>query len=223
MISIRDLRYRLLAIDSLTIGCGITAIIGANGSGKTSLLKLCAGITLPEAGTVLVEGKEPRRTEIGWVNEFPDRNFLFFRAGDEIASPLRFQHADPDEICRRTEEIWKKTGISGPPGRSVRELSGGEKVLVALAAAVITRPRVLILDECDSHLDARTLTTVDRMLRDANVPVILKSTQDMEQAALCDDVIYLKNGRVGGAGKPEMVFESLKNTPLYPFSWRFRA
>lgn len=223
MISIKDLRYRLLAIDSLTIGRGITSIIGANGSGKTSLLKLCAGIALPEAGSIQIDGTEPRRTEIGWVNEFPDRNFLFERAGDEIASPLRFQHADPGEIRQRTCEIWKKTGISGPPDRSVRELSGGEKVLVALAAAVITRPRVLVLDECDSHLDARTLTTVDRILRDANVPVILKSTQDMEQAALCDAVIFLKNGRVAGAGKPAMVFEDLKNTPLYPLSWRFRA
>ena len=223
MISIRDLRYHLLTIDSLSIGRGITSIIGANGSGKTSLLKICAGISLPEAGTVLVEGKEPRRTEIGWVNEFPDRNFLFFRAGDEIASPLRFQHADPIEISRRTEEIWKKTGISGPPSRSVRELSGGEKVLVALAAAVITRPRVLILDECDSHLDARTHANVDRMLRDANIPVILKSTQDMENAALCDEVIFLENGRVKECGKPEMVFENLKNTPLYPLSWRLSA
>jgi len=223
MISIQDLRYRLLAIDSLTIGRGITAIIGANGSGKTSLLKLCAGITLPEAGTVLIEEKEPRSTEIGWVNEFPDRNFLFVRAGDEIASPLRFQHAAPGEICRRTEEIWKKTGISGPPDRPVRELSGGEKVLVALAAAVITRPRVLILDECDSHLDARTHSNVDRMLRDANIPFILKSTQDMENAARCDDVIVLENGRVADCGKPELVFERLKNTPLYPLSWRFLA
>jgi energy-coupling factor transport system ATP-binding protein len=222
MIRIESLRFRSLLIDSLSLEQGITSVIGPNGSGKTTALKLCAGILLPEFGTVLIDKTEPRRTEIGWVNEFPDRNFLFETTGDEIASPLRFQHLPPGEIVRRMDEIHDCFGLAGLDDRPIRELSGGEKILVALAAAIITKPRVLILDEFDSHLDARTAGRIDRILRNLQIPFILKSTQDMENAAGSDYVVFLNRGRVEYAGTPGEVFTSLRNTPFYPLSWRCR-
>lgn len=221
MIRIEKLRCQSLAIDTLSIEPGITSVIGANGSGKTTLLKLCAGILLPDSGSILIEGVKPRKTEIGWVNEFPDRNFLFDTSNDEIASPLRFQHIPPGEIEHRMEEIRKRFGIDGLSGRSVQELSGGEKVLVALAAAMITNPRMLILDECDSHLDARTVQRIDRILRASTIPFILKSTQDMENAKESDQVVFLENNRVRHSGNPHVVFSELKETPFYPFSWKY--
>ncbi|MDD1694956.1 MAG: energy-coupling factor ABC transporter ATP-binding protein, partial [Methanoregula sp.] len=153
MISIRDLHHRELDIASLDIMPGITSVIGPNGSGKTTLLKICAGITEPDAGTVRVDGRSPRETEIGWVNEFPDRNILFEMVEDEVASPLRFRHIPCDEICRRVEHHMGVMGILPLRKRPVRELSGGEKILVALAAALVHHPSMLVLDECDSHLD----------------------------------------------------------------------
>ncbi|MCK9579544.1 MAG: energy-coupling factor ABC transporter ATP-binding protein [Methanoregula sp.] len=223
MICIRDLRYRSLAIDALSIGAGVTSVIGANGSGKTTLLKLCAGINLPDAGSILIEGGEPRKTEIGWVNEFPDRNFLFDTPTDEIASPLRFQHIASGEISRRIEAIQKQFGLTRLSDRSVRELSGGEKVLVALAAAMITNPVVLILDECDSHLDARSMQDIDRILWQSRIPFILRSTQDMENAAAGNQVVFLENNRVGHYGTPDEVFLQLQETSFYPLSWKCRA
>jgi len=223
MIRIEKLRYQSLAIDTLAIERGITSVIGANGSGKTTLLKLCAGILLPDSGSIHIDGVEPRKTEIGWVNEFPDRNFLFDTPEDEIASALRFQHIHPDEIEHRMEILRKRFGFSGLSDRSVQELSGGEKVLVALAAAMITNPMVIILDECDSHLDFRTAQRIDRILSDSSIPFIIKSTQDMENATRSDRVIFLENNSVGDSGKPEQVFSGLQNTPFYPLSWRCRA
>ena len=76
MIIIENLRYRNLAIDALTIKPGITTIIGPNGSGKTTFLKICAGIILPDSGTILIDYAQPRQTDVGWVNEYPDRNLL---------------------------------------------------------------------------------------------------------------------------------------------------
>jgi ABC-type multidrug transport system ATPase subunit len=70
MITIEFLRYRNLAIDALTIKPGLTTIIGPNGSGKTTCLRICAGIILPDSGTVTIDTLSPRETEIGWVNEF---------------------------------------------------------------------------------------------------------------------------------------------------------
>jgi len=222
MIRIENLRYRTLVIDSLSIRAGVTSVIGANGSGKTSLLKLCAGIAVPETGSILIEGKEPRQTDIGWVNEFPDRNFLFDILSDEIASPLRFQHLPAIEISRRTDEIQERLGLAGLSARAVRELSGGEKVLVALAAAMIQNPRILILDECDSHLDTRRMQMIDQIIRRSGIPLILRSTQNMETAAESDHLLFLENGRVRFSGGPETVFTELEGTPFYPLSWKCR-
>ena len=223
MIRINNLHYRTLAIDSLLIGTGVTSIIGANGSGKTTFLKLCAGIAVPDTGSIRIDGTEPRKQEVGWVNEFPDRNFLFDTVSDEIASALRFQHRPNNEIARRTDEIQKGLALLRLSARSVRELSGGEKVLVALAAAMIQNPRILILDECDSHMDARSMQMIDQIIRQSEIPFILRSTQDMETAAESDHLIFLDNGRVRFFGTPETVFAGLADTPFYPLSWKCRT
>ncbi|PKL70367.1 MAG: ABC transporter [Methanomicrobiales archaeon HGW-Methanomicrobiales-1] len=223
MIRIENLRYRTLAIESLTIRTGVTSVIGANGSGKTTLLKLCAGIFLPNTGTILIEGIEPRRSEIGWVNEFPDRNFLFETVADEIASSLRFKHRPIEEITRRMDEVLERFGIARLSDRPVRELSGGEKVLVALAAAMIQNPRVLILDECDSHMDARCMQSIDGIIQHSNIPFIIRSTQDMETASVSDHLIFLENGRVRFSGTPEKVFSALEDSPFFPLAWKCRV
>jgi energy-coupling factor transport system ATP-binding protein len=223
MIHIADLRYRTLAIESLHIPPGITSIIGQNGSGKTTLLKLCAGIALPETGSIHIGGNSPRMTAVGWVNEFPDRNFLFDIVSDEIASAPRFQHIAPAEVATRTAEILDRFGIARLSDRSVRELSGGEKVLVALAAAMVTAPKALILDEFDSHLDYHSMEAIRGILRQSGIPCVLRSTQDMETAAEGDHLIFLEKGRVRFSGTPDQVFSCLEETPFYPMTWRCRV
>ena len=141
MIAIESLRWRNLSIDALSIGPGITTIIGPNGSGKTSFLRICAGITVPDRGTVMIDNLPPRETGIGWVNEFPDRNILFARVTDEIASPLRFHRTiSGSAIDSEVRACAESVGIPHLLTRTVRELSGGEKVLVALAAALVEPP-----------------------------------------------------------------------------------
>ncbi|HZD44243.1 MAG TPA: ATP-binding cassette domain-containing protein, partial [Methanomicrobiales archaeon] len=90
MITLTDIQHRILEIPRLEIGNGLTALIGPNGSGKTTLLEICAGMTLPERGSIRLDGLSPRECTVGWVGEYPDRNMLFDRVYDEIASPLRF-------------------------------------------------------------------------------------------------------------------------------------
>lgn len=223
MILIEKLRYRVLAIDHLSIGPGMTAIIGPNGSGKTSLLRLLAGIAVPESGSVLIDGIHPRNAEIGWVNEFPDRNILFGRVRDEIASPLRFRHLPEDQIRKRTESVMEAAGILSLKNRLVEELSGGEKVLVALAAALVVRPRALIADEYDSHLDFNRTEEIGRIIRQYTIPYTIHCTQDMETAARSDRVIFMQEGRAADAGDPVQVFSSRRCTPFFPLSMRERS
>ncbi|MDD4137353.1 MAG: energy-coupling factor ABC transporter ATP-binding protein [Methanoregula sp.] len=220
MISVRNLHHAALDISALDIRPGITSVIGPNGSGKTTLLKIFAGITEPVAGTVLVDGQPPRATEIGWVNEFPDRNILFETVADEVASPLRFRRTS----CRETaDRVGRQLAFMGIPllrDRPVRELSGGEKILVALAAALVHRPRVLVLDECDSHLDEGRAQEIDNRLRTSGIPYVIRCTQQMESAARSDQLLYLEDGRIMHSGSPQDVFASLAGTAFYPLSLR---
>jgi len=223
MITAEKIRYRTLAMEDLRIAPGITSVIGPNGSGKTTFLKLLAGIAVPEAGTILVDGVSPRKAEIGWVNEFPDRNILFGSAFEEIASPLRFRHVPCTDIEARVESIMGSVGITHLRTRAMQELSGGEKVLVALAAALVFRPQVLVLDEYDSHLDGHRVGEIARMIRKSATPYVIHCTQDIEAAAGGDAVIFLEDGKVSCTGTPEYVFASLAGTAFYPLSWRCRG
>lgn len=220
MITIHNLRFRSLAIDTLTIPPGITSVIGPNGNGKTTLLRLCAGIAVPDAGQILIDGMPPRETETGWVNEFPDKNILFPRVYDECASALRFRHAPCSETDQSVHRIVDTMKIGHLLSREMREISGGEKVLVALAAALVTSPRLLVLDEYDSHLDAACCDHVENVIRSAGAPYVLRCTQQMEIAAQSDHLLFLDHGRVKYAGTPAEVFSSLSGTAFYPLSWR---
>jgi len=220
MISLRSLHHAILTIDSFDIPPGITSVIGPNGSGKTTLLKLLTGITLPESGTVMIDGLPPRDVDVGWVNEFPDRNILFETVADEVASSLRFHHIACREIDERVRRQLDFLHIAYLRYRSIQEISGGEKILVALAAALIQNPRVLVLDECDSHLDAGRAREIEEILKECTTPYIIRCTQQRESAVRGDHVIYLEDGRVVHQGTPEEVFSSLAGTAFYPLSMR---
>jgi len=223
MITIDCFRYRSLAIDTLEIPPGITSVIGRNGSGKSTFLKICAGILEPECGSLLVDGQHPRQVDTGYVNEFPDRNILFSTVKDELASPLRFRFTPCRETDRAVRVCAETLGISRLLDRRMQDLSGGEKVLVAYAAAVITRPRVLVLDECDSHMDAGRCVWLEGALRASGAAYVIRCTQQMETAAAGNHLICLDQGRVLHAGTPAGVFPRLSGTPFYPLSWRCPA
>ena len=223
MIAIRGLRYRCLAIDALEIAPGITSMIGPNGSGKSTFLKICAGIAEPESGILLVDNESPRQTGTGYVNEFPDRNILFATVKDELASPLRFRFTPCRETDRAVHGCAETLGIGHLLDRRMQDLSGGEKVLVAFAAAVITRPRVLVLDECDSHLDGGRCVWLEEALRASGAAYVIRCTQQMETAAAGDHLLYLEKGRVLHEGTPAGFFPGYLSTSFYPLSWRWPA
>ncbi len=212
MIQISSVRHGFLSIPDLTISPGMVAITGPNGSGKTTLLEMIAGIVTPP-GTISVNGVDPRKVTVGWVGEFPDCNMIFTRVFDEIASPLRFGQQPCEEIDASVHRIAGIIGLTDLLDHPVRRLSGGEKVLAALAAALISRPEVLILDETDSHLDATTLNTVDSIIRSAAVPYLLFATHRPDRVARADRVIVLQDGRVLREGTPDEIYrETLSRT-----------
>ncbi|MDD1654593.1 MAG: energy-coupling factor ABC transporter ATP-binding protein [Methanomicrobiales archaeon] len=222
MIRVEGLSHGPLEIPSLEIPDGETAIIGPNGAGKTTLLRILSGITPPARGSVLVDGIPPREQEVGWVGEYPDRNFLFDRVRDEIASPLRFRHLPCSEVDARVREVSETLGIGRLLDRSVAALSGGEKVLVALAAALSPRPRLILLDEVDSHLDTETARLADAALRRAGCPAVIRVTGRMESALAAPHLLFLQGGKVLHRGSPAEVFTALSGTAFLPPLWGCR-
>ncbi len=220
MIEITGIQHRSLCISSLILERGKTFIIGPNGSGKTTLLRILAGIDIAGAGSVVVDGSSPRELDIGWVNEYPDRSLLFSRVEDEIASSLRFSGVSCTETEKRVLEIAEKTGIVHLLDRNVKDLSGGERVITAVAAALACNPSLMVLDEFDSHLDSFRCCQIDEAVRSIRPAYVIRCTQQMETAATGDCIIALDRGRISCCGRPKEVFELLKDTPYYPRSWR---
>ncbi|HNV38219.1 MAG TPA: energy-coupling factor ABC transporter ATP-binding protein [Methanoculleus sp.] len=222
MIRIVNLRHRIVDIPDLAVDARHVAVIGPNGSGKTTLLSICSGIEEPRRGTVRLLGRAPAAVKIGWVGEFPDRTLLFSRAYDEIASSPRFRHRPCLETDERVRAAAGTIGIPHLLDAKVSALSGGEKALVALAAAVVDDPEVLILDEADSHLDGGTAARIQAAVKKSTAAHVLWCTQSMDTAAEADYVVFMAGGAVRHHGTPEEVFTSLEETCFYPTMWRIR-
>ena len=216
MIGITGLSHRVLEIPDLLLPAGRVAVIGPNGGGKTTLLRLLAGIDLPIAGEIFIDGLPPRSREVGWVGEQPEREILFHRVSDEIASPLRFRHDPCPLVDERVKVVAGELGIGGLLGRETRDLSAGEKAMVSLGAALAARPDILVLDETDSNLDQESDGAMEGVIRGISCPHVLQATQRMELAARADHVLFLERGRVLHAGSPSAVFAALSGTPFLP-------
>ena len=192
-------------------------VIGPAGSGKTTLLETIAGIITPQAGTVMLDGRDvtrepPERRRLGIVYQ---HGYLFphLTVADNVA-----YGADDRAFAER---IAARVGANALYDRPVRALSGGERQVVALARAFAVRPSVLLLDEPFSALDPRSRTqarrTVRALHRELGVTV-LQVTHDFTEAGLLGDVaILLDNGHVLQSGSPDDLFRR----PATPYAAEF--
>lgn len=220
MIEIRDLEFEMLRMPDLSLPEGHTAVIGCNGSGKTTFLRILSGLVLPVHGEITIDGRPPRSVETGWVDEFPDRNMLFSLVQDEIAAPLRFRGMSCTEAESRITALADQAGVTHLLDRSFQFLSGGEKALVAFTTALSCRPELLVLDEFDSHLDAWRISSIRSLVTSAGLKYVVWCTQNMDLAMDADHLLVLHKGRVLHSGRPKEVFPLLRRTCLYPPFWR---
>jgi 2-aminoethylphosphonate transport system ATP-binding protein len=187
----------------------IMALIGPSGSGKTTALRAVAGFVRPAAGRVRIGETDvtnlpPYARGIGMVVQ----NYALFphmKIEDNVAFGLRAQKAAPGLVAERVKECLRLVGMSGYIGRFPRELSGGQQQRVAIARALAIQPRVLLLDEPLSALDAQIrrsmVEELAKLHRDLPNLTVLYVTHDQSEAlTLADRIAIMKDGKLSAYG-----------------------
>lgn len=192
------------------------SFLGPSGCGKTTTLRMIAGFIEPTAGEVFIQGQKvndlpPYYRDTGMVFQ----NYALFphmTVFDNIAFGLRYRKTPKDEIGDRVREMLQLVRLPGLEDRKPSELSGGQQQRIALARALIIKPKVLLLDEPLSNLDAKLREGLRIELRQIQREVGITSifvTHDQEEAlTLSDRVIVMNEGEIVQTGTPYEVYES---------------
>ncbi|WP_204985779.1 energy-coupling factor ABC transporter ATP-binding protein [Microvirga pakistanensis] len=195
----------ILALSERRVG-----LIGSNGSGKSSLLRLIHGLAQPTGGTVTTVGlntKTDRKkipSRVGFLFQDPDRQIIFPTVGEEIAFGFEEQGMTRQEARREALAWLSRYGKSHWLERGVQELSEGQKQLVCLISVIALQPGLILLDEPFASLDLRTRLAFARQLEALPQPLIMAS-HDLDFLARFDRILWLENGRIHADGPPEEV------------------
>ncbi|MFF3668461.1 sulfate/molybdate ABC transporter ATP-binding protein [Microtetraspora malaysiensis] len=203
----------------------LTALLGPSGGGKSTLLRVIAGLEHPDTGTVRISGVDatrlsPQRRNVGFVFQHyaAFKHMTVFR---NVAFGLEIRKRPKDEIRRRVMELLELVHLERMADRYPSQLSGGQRQRMALARALAVEPEVLLLDEPFGALDAQVrkeLRTWLRRLHDEVHVTTVFVTHDQEEAIeVADTVVVLADGAVEQVGSPSDVYDN----PANPFVMRF--
>ncbi|MBS8100502.1 energy-coupling factor ABC transporter ATP-binding protein [Streptococcus suis] len=192
------------------------SIIGHNGSGKSTTVRLIDGLLEAESGDIYIDGDAltvdnvwDKRRLIGMVFQNPDNQFVGATVEDDVAFGLENQGIPLEEMRIRVNEALELVGMTDFKPREPARLSGGQKQRVAIAGVVALRPKIIILDEATSMLDPEgrlDLIKIVREIKDRHGMTVISITHDLDEVALSDRVIVMKNGQVESISTPNELF-----------------
>jgi sulfate transport system ATP-binding protein len=218
--------FKALDEVSLAVADGsLTALLGPSGGGKSTLLRVIAGLEEPDAGQVRIAGRAmdgvpPQQRDVGLVFQHY-APFRHMTVRDNVAFGLRVRKRPRDEVRARVTELLELVHLSGLADRYPAQLSGGQRQRMALARALAVEPRVLLLDEPFGALDARVRRELRdwlRRLQDEMHVTTIFVTHDQEEAMeLAEQIVVVNEGRVEQAGRPADLYER----PANPFVMSF--
>jgi len=200
---------------SLSVGKGeFLSLVGPSGCGKTTTLRLVAGFLAPDEGDVLLDGDSmqgvsARRRQVGIVFQnyalFP--NLTVF---ENVAFGLRTRKTPEDVLRQKVEELLSMVGLAARASAWPRELSGGQQQRVALARALAITPKVLLLDEPLSALDAKVRNSlrfeIKRIQRESGITAIYVTHDQEEALSISDRVALMNDGRIEQTGSPREIY-----------------
>lgn len=187
------------------------AVIGENGSGKSTFARLIGGLVSPTSGTMRILGLDPAadahhlRRRIALVFSNPDAQILMPTVAEDVAFSLRADRLPPDEMKERLRSALERFGLASLAERPSHDLSGGQKQLLALCGAFVRRPDLVVADEPTAYLDARNARRVaDHLFTDEGHRLVLV-THDLALAQRCDAAVLFAAGRVVAVGEPAAI------------------
>ena len=192
------------------------SIVGHNGSGKSTTVRLIDGLLEAESGEIVIDGQRLTeenvwniRRQIGMVFQNPDNQFVGATVEDDVAFGLENQGLSRQEMKKRVEEALDLVGMLDFKKREPARLSGGQKQRVAIAGVVALRPAILILDEATSMLDPegrRELIEIVKGIRKDYDMTVISITHDLEEVAMSDRVLIMKKGSIESTSSPRELF-----------------
>lgn len=193
------------------------AVLGHNGSGKSTIAKLTNGILFPQSGKVLVDGMETKpddsiydiRKKVGMVFQNPDNQIVASIVEEDVAFGVENLGIPPEECRRRVDDALKTVGMYELREKAPHKLSGGQKQRVAVAGIIAMRPQCIVLDEPTAMLDpsgrSEVMDTVKRLNREEGITIVL-ITHYMDEAVQADRVIVMDSGEIKMDDTPKNVF-----------------
>jgi sulfate transport system ATP-binding protein len=203
----------------------LTALLGPSGGGKSTLLRIIAGLEKPDAGSVEIDGRDatrlaPRHRDVGFVFQHYAA-FTHLSVYRNVAFGLEIRKRPKDEVRRRVHELLELVHLEQFADRLPNELSGGQRQRMALARALAVEPKVLLLDEPFGALDAKVRKELRDWLRRLHDEVHVTTvfvTHDQEEALeVSDEIVVINQGRIEQVGSPEDLYDKPGNQFVMSF------
>lgn len=203
----------------------MVALLGPSGSGKTTILRMIAGLEIPDTGDIYINGKRVNdipagKREIGFLFQ----NYALFRhmtIYENIAFGLSVQKVNAKEIDKRVKELIALIGLEGLENRYPHQLSGGQRQRVAFARALAPRPQLLLLDEPFAAIDAKVRkelrTWLKEMVKKLNITSIFVTHDQDEAVEVADTIIVTNKGQIEQIGSPLVIYKSPKTSFVAQF------
>lgn len=210
------------AVDDINLtipAAKLTTLLGPSGCGKTTSLKMLAGYTTPTSGQVFIDGAEatripPEKRGLGMVFQ-SYALFPHMSVSENVGYGLKFRGITGADRDKRISECLELVGLGHLRDRKPRALSGGQQQRVALARAIAIRPKLLLLDEPLSNLDARLRVQmraeIRRIQAETGLTVVLVTHDQDEALEMSDEMVLMRSGRVQQQGSPAEVFTAPAN------------
>ncbi len=192
----------------------LVTLLGPSGCGKTTTLRLIAGFEFPTGGQILLDGKQindlpPHKRDMSMVFQsyaiFPHLSVF-----ENIAYGLNVQRLPRDEIKQRVARVLELVELTGLENRAPNQLSGGQQQRVALARALVMEPKVLLMDEPLSNLDAKLReqmrTEIRRIQRRLGITSVYVTHDQVEAMTLSDQVVVMNRGQIDQIGPPDEIY-----------------
>ena len=186
------------------------AVIGSNGSGKSTFARLLNGLVKPTSGVITVDGKPAGTETTGFLFSNPDLQIVMPTVFEDVAFSLTNQKLSKGEVRTRVETALTQVGLLELQEANCHTLSSGQKQLLALASNIVRKPKLLVADEPTTLLDLPNTKRITKLLHTLSLEQLVIVTHDLELAATCNEVVWFSAGSVRMHGEPKAVISEYR-------------